>query len=105
MVTFGILRLSPNTTHAVLGVRKGFLMKLSYWFCSFGFFGLVAPLALLLLQRHGVTVSPFALMNVWPTFILAAIGALGKTGWWAWSFAILLNGICYGVFGAVTGIV
>ena len=80
-------------------------MRLSYWFYSFGFFGLFAPLGLLLLQRHGIAVSSLVLVSVWPAFILAAIGTLGKTGWRAWSFAIALNGVFFAVSGVLTGFI
>ena len=79
-------------------------MKLSYWFYAFGFLGLVAPIVLLLLQRGGIGVSAFVVASVWPMFILAAVGVLGMHGWWAWGITILLNGVCYGVLGYLTGL-
>ena len=77
-------------------------MKRVYWFYSFAVVGLIAPLVLLLLQRNGVRVSPFLVVNVWPTFMLAAMGVVGMKGWWLWGFTILLNGICYGAMGFLT---
>jgi hypothetical protein len=78
-------------------------MKPTYWLYGFGFFGLAAPVILLLLQRGGVGISAHLVVSIWPTFILAAIGVLGMRGWWAWGFTILLNGICYGAFGYLSG--
>ena len=59
---------------------------------------------MLLLQRGGVKVSAFLVVSVWPTFILAAVGVFGMHGWWAWGLTILLNGICFGACGYLSGL-
>ena len=79
-------------------------MKLSYWFYSFCLAGLIGPIVLVLLQRGGISLSAFLVASVWPTFILAAVGVLGMHGWWGWGLTILLNGICFGACGYLSGL-
>jgi len=71
------------------------------WTIGFALFGLIAPLASILLLRMHVKLSPYAVATVWPTLIVVITGLFGlrKGGVPLYGVSVLLNVLAYGVTG------